>query len=86
MSDTTTTIKEEEATQLPVDTQITLNDLAILLQVVDLATTRGAFKANELSQIGSVFDKVSAFLAAADADKKAKEADAADADTEQQEA
>lgn len=39
-----------------------LQDLQNLLIVIDLACQRGAFKAPELSQIGAVFDRVSAFL------------------------
>ena len=45
------------------DTSISLNDLQVLANIVDLATQRGAFRGNELSQVGAVFDKLSAFLA-----------------------
>ena len=41
---------------------IGLNELAVLAQVVDLATQRGAFRANELTQVGQVYDKLNAFL------------------------
>ena len=47
----------------PEDTSISLNDLQVLANIVDLATQRGAFRGNELSQVGAVFDKLSAFLA-----------------------
>ena len=52
--------------------QITLNDLAVLLQVVNLATERGAFRANELTQVGSVYDKVQTFLAKVEAEQNNK--------------
>ncbi len=41
---------------------INLADLATLRQVVDIATQRGAFKGGELSQVGTVYDKLNAFL------------------------
>ena len=45
------------------DTSISLNDLQVLANIVDLASQRGAFRGNELTQVGAVFDKLSAFLA-----------------------
>lgn len=41
---------------------IGLNELAVLAQIVDLATQRGAFRANELTQVGQVYDKLNNFL------------------------
>ena len=41
---------------------VNLSDLGTLLQIVDLATQRGAFRGAELSQVGAVFDKLNAFL------------------------
>ena len=41
---------------------ISLNDLQVLANIVDLASQRGAFRGNELTQVGAVFDKLSAFL------------------------
>ena len=67
---------EVEATA-PEDTSISLNDLQVLANIVDLATQRGAFRGNELSQVGAVFDKLSAFLAqvaAAQAEQEGGEA------------
>jgi hypothetical protein len=43
---------------------ITLNDLSIVRSIIDLASTRGAFKASEMSAVGKTYDKLSAFLAA----------------------
>ncbi len=69
----------EEAVEAPApeDTSISLNDLQVLANIVDLATQRGAFRGNELSQVGAVFDKLSAFLAqvaAAQAEQEGGEA------------
>lgn len=41
---------------------IGLNDLQLLANIVDLASQRGAFRGNELTQVGAVFDKLAAFL------------------------
>jgi len=41
---------------------IGLQDLQLLAQIVDLASQRGAFRGNELTQVGTVFDKLNAFL------------------------
>ena len=43
---------------------ITITDLDTLKNIVDLASTRGAFRGAELSQVGAIYDKLSAFLAA----------------------
>ena len=54
----------EEAVESPqADTSISLNDLQVLANIVDLASQRGAFRGNELTQVGAVFDKLNAFLA-----------------------
>lgn len=42
---------------------ISLQDLGLLAQIVDLATQRGAFRGNELSQVGGIYDKLTSFLA-----------------------
>lgn len=41
---------------------ISLNDLQLLAQIVDLASQRGAFRGAELTQVGTIFDKLNAFL------------------------
>lgn len=43
--------------------EITLNDFAAILRIVDVASRRGAFEGKELSSVGNVRDKVEAFLA-----------------------
>lgn len=42
--------------------QITVVDLQNILQVIDVAATRGAFRGNELTSVGSVRDKLASFL------------------------
>ena len=53
---------DAEAEGNPVPESIGLQDLQLLANIVDLASQRGAFRGNELSQVGNVFDKLSAFL------------------------
>jgi len=43
---------------------LSLEELNMLMQIVDLAVQRGAFRGNEISQVGAVFDKLNAFLGA----------------------
>ena len=49
------------------NTQLTVTDMASLHALLELASQRGAFRANELSQVGAVYDKLSAFLSAVQA-------------------
>ena len=42
--------------------ELTIQDLAGLKTVIDVATTRGAFKANEMLSVGTVYNKLEAFL------------------------
>jgi len=66
MSDETNNeVNNEEAVQKDQQAQpeaIGLQDLQVLAQIVDLASSRGAFRGAELSQVGAVYDKLSTFL------------------------
>jgi hypothetical protein len=55
------------------DTQITIADLDMIKNIIDLASTRGAFRAAEMKQVGEVYDKLAAFLAAVVAQAQAQE-------------
>jgi len=58
MSSTITSTPDQTAPQQ----SISIQDLQNLLIIVDLATQRGAFRGQELSQVGSVFDKLNQFV------------------------
>ena len=60
MTDTTTT--EVSAEQTP--PSIAINDIAFLVQIVEIVAQRGAFRAEELTSVGAVYDKVKAFIVA----------------------
>ena len=51
-------------TQAPA-ADLTINDLNAIRAIIDVASTRGAFKANELEVVGKTFNKLNAFLEAA---------------------
>jgi hypothetical protein len=50
--------------------ELTLNDLAVLRQIIEVASQRGAFKAAELESVGKAFNKLSAFLESVAASQK----------------
>jgi hypothetical protein len=55
------------------NTQITIADLDTIKNIIDLACTRGAFRGAEISQVGAVYDKLTAFLEAVIAQAKEQE-------------
>ena len=57
--------------------EITIADLNLLKDIVDLASTRGAFRAAEMKEIGGVYDRLTNFLEAVVAQAKAQEESAA---------
>ena len=75
------------ATQAPAPTALSLNDLGVLANIIDLASSRGAFRGAELTQVGAAYEKLTAFVrgvqesqqAAAGEESKAKDAPATDA-------
>jgi hypothetical protein len=52
---------------------LTITDLATLRNIVDLASTRGAFRANELREVGEVFDRLNQFVEASVAAAQAQQ-------------
>ena len=53
---------------------ITISDLDTIKNIINLASTRGAFRAEELSMVGTVYDKLTEFLQAVIEQAKAQEA------------
>jgi hypothetical protein len=41
---------------------LTLQDLILVAQIIQICSTRGAFKADELSNVGNLYTKLVAFL------------------------
>lgn len=50
-----------EAPQVP---DLNISDLIALKLIIEVATTRGAFKATELETVGKTFNKLNTFLEA----------------------
>lgn len=65
MTDTTfnstVTSAPTDATPNP-ENVVTLTDLQNVLVVLDIASTRGAFRGPELQPVGALYDKISKFL------------------------
>jgi len=61
---------------------ITVSDLDALRNIIDLACTRGAFRANEVKQVGELHEKLTAFLEAVVAQAQAQEAEQAEEQTQ----
>ena len=52
----------ETQTENSLENSITLNDLVLLRNIVNVASKRGAFSAEEFSDIGAVYNKIDTFL------------------------
>ena len=65
-----TAVDSQEAADQEAAPELTLNDLAALRSVVEVASQRGAFKANELEAVGKTFNKLNTFLEAVTAKKE----------------
>lgn len=55
------------------ENNITVADLTLIKGIIDLASTRGAFRAGEMKQVGEVYDKLTQFLDAVIAQASAQE-------------
>ena len=56
------TAAETTATETA-DNDLNINDLNAMKQIIDLASSRGSFKAAEMEAVGKVYNKLSNFLA-----------------------
>jgi hypothetical protein len=61
MTDTVENTQEPEAPQ-PAANELTINDLNAMKTIIDIASSRGAFKPNEMVAVGQTYTKLSAFL------------------------
>ena len=42
--------------------QLSITDLAVIKNAIDLACSRGAFRASEMKAVGEVYEKLNSFL------------------------
>jgi hypothetical protein len=54
----------EAAAQQAQGPDLNVSDLVALKSIIEIATQRGAFKANELEAVGKTFNKLNVFLEA----------------------
>tara|TARA_B000000557_G_scaffold249613_1_gene235211 strand:- start:644 stop:910 length:267 start_codon:yes stop_codon:yes gene_type:complete len=52
--------------------QLTLNDLNLMANIINVCTKRGAFEASEMQPAGQLFNRLKAFLAQAQAQVQAQ--------------
>ena len=78
-----TTAPKETATAQPQaqapatdPTALSIGDLKNLSTILDVASTRGAFKANEMAGVGFLYNKLQAFLAKVAPEQKPEGAEA----------
>lgn len=76
------TTEDSETPEQQAVESITLRDLDQIAQIIDLGAQRGAFKGNEMTVVGSLYDKLAMFLGNVkeqqDAAKAAAEAEGVD--------
>ena len=65
------------------DNNITIADLNTIKNIIDLASTRGAFRAAEMQEIGEIYNRLTQFLDAVVAQAQAQEAGTVPAATSQ---
>jgi hypothetical protein len=57
--------EEEEVRNQPVVAtaeELTLNDLAVVLQIIDVCSKRGAFEGNELKDVGTLRNRIALYV------------------------
>jgi hypothetical protein len=60
MTETVQTPQENAAPEN--STELTINDLNAMKVIIDIASSRGAFKPNEMVAVGQTYTKLTAFL------------------------
>jgi len=56
------TTQESQQPEAETQAQLTLNDLSALKSIIDVASSRGAFKPNEMVTVGQAYNKLITFL------------------------
>ena len=65
-----TPIEQPDAKPAEAPIELTVSDLSNLKQIIDVASSRGAFKPNEKTVVGTVYTKLETFLNAVAAQQK----------------
>tara|TARA_B100000900_G_scaffold411400_1_gene431022 strand:- start:1177 stop:1440 length:264 start_codon:yes stop_codon:yes gene_type:complete len=80
MSNETSTAPAAEAQPQMAPVELTVQDLGVIRSVIDVATQRGAFKANELEAVGKTYNKLDTFLQQVQKAEEQAKAENAEAD------
>lgn len=75
MTDSVQETQQAEEAQNPAQeaaAELNINDLNAMKVIIDIASSRGAFKPNEMAVVGTTYNKLTTFL-----DQVAKQAEAA---------
>lgn len=71
--------KKDTAPEAPTQEQggaeLTVQDLASLKQIIDVASQRGAFKPNEMTVVGTTYGKLESFLSEIQKQQSAQQAE-----------
>jgi hypothetical protein len=67
--------EQTQAQEAPQAAELTVTDLTAIKQIIDVASTRGAFRANEMAVVGQTYNKLEAFLGAVAAQQQPSEED-----------
>ena len=78
MSEEANNVAETTAQAAPeqAGADLTVQDLAAIKQIIDVASQRGAFKPNEMMTVGSTYNKLEAFLNVIAAQQKEQQPEA----------
>ena len=62
MTDSTQETQQEAQAGAQQNNDLNINDLNAMKTIIDIASSRGAFKPNEMMAVGQTYSKLSAFL------------------------
>jgi hypothetical protein len=79
LTSSTTTQATTQAAPTQPATDLTIADLKNIGTIIDVASTRGAFRANEMATVGLVYNKLQMFLAKVAPEAKPEENKTAEA-------
>jgi hypothetical protein len=64
----------EQEQQQPNPMDLNIQDLAVMKGIIDIASERGSFKPGEMAAVGTVYNKLEAFLKNVEEQQKAAQA------------
>lgn len=63
---------------------LNIRDIATIREIIDLASQRGAFRGNELSVVGEIYNKINTFLTTLEEEVKKKQGISSEVDENSQ--